>query len=215
MSSIDAMELARHFESQTVRNCFNEEVMKEYVKELEKQLGKERSDNYGIKEPLIHGPFPLIWSDGQCLPIGNGPKNDEQDCKDSCMRKPSCNAINFSEATKDCEHRACPIPIPSPTLKVDGYAGYSVTAPRKETASSLCTLDRSCPMKNTRSIGNGIKELTNVLSWVECACACKEFDECAFWTWTYLKNCYLKNKEGEELRKQNGFYSGSVNCCKK
>ena len=49
MSSIDAMELARHFESQTVRNCFNEEVMKEYVKELEKQLGKERSDNYGIK----------------------------------------------------------------------------------------------------------------------------------------------------------------------
>merc|ERR1719186_1712489 len=73
-------------------------------------------------------PYVNIWSDSQCPNIGTGPINGNlEDCKKSCIEKPSCTAMNFSPSY--CVLRACKLPIPEPSSKYGNYKGYSLIDP--------------------------------------------------------------------------------------
>merc|ERR1719186_1246475 len=70
-------------------------------------------------------PYVNIWTDSQCPNIGTGPINGNlEDCKKSCIEKPSCTAMNFSPSY--CVLRACKLPIPEPSSKYGNYKGYSL-----------------------------------------------------------------------------------------
>jgi len=105
----------------------------------------------------------------------------------------------------------------SPTLETETSKAvepaHSTEGPLPLPAASISSLALSCPRENIRSLGNDIITLINVDTWMGCACACRDYDGCIFWTWTWIGDCFLKDGEGEEIREEAGFYSGSDHCC--
>ncbi|CAL4134371.1 unnamed protein product, partial [Meganyctiphanes norvegica] len=71
------------------------------------------------------GPHGKIWTDSQCTRLGWHSSNDLMDCMDKCSQHPDCYAFNYRDG-KDCFLRNCPLPIPEPSLELDGYNGYSL-----------------------------------------------------------------------------------------
>ena len=79
-----------------------------------------------IKSLVIwNGPTEHIWSDGQCQNIGRDNYYSLDQCKNACLEKTGCTAINRRHGN-DCVFRACTQPVPDPAWKKNGYNGYYV-----------------------------------------------------------------------------------------
>ena len=72
------------------------------------------------------GPTENIWSDDQCPNHGIGNNANLDRCKNSCLQKAGCTAINYSPGTA-CVLRACTQPVPAPTWQYNDYNGYYVS----------------------------------------------------------------------------------------
>lgn len=90
-----------------------------------------------LEDTALHGltvrphwslPLSSIWQDAQCSNLGNHANMNLAWCQDLCEDAYTCNAINYSPASDDCILRACPHPIPQPTLSKPGYFGYHLQA---------------------------------------------------------------------------------------
>ena len=73
-----------------------------------------------------NGPTATIWLDDQCSNIGSGGQLNLEDCKNACLGKPGCNAINFLQNI-NCALRKCPQPVPDPQGQSDRYKGYFIS----------------------------------------------------------------------------------------
>ena len=119
---------AIHFSPKSPKDC----VLRACPKPVPKPTWKHKNyKGYTVirypgynTRPLTKGPFDKIWTTKQCPHIGVGTTDENlQHCKHACHLNPRCNAVTFS--SKDCGLRACPWPIPKPTLELKGYKGYS------------------------------------------------------------------------------------------
>ena len=62
--------------------------------------------------------------------------------------------------------------------------------------------------------GNDLKQISNIPSAQECACACRNHDRCLFFTWNGHTNvCYLKDSDKGRTGSHSQAFSGSLFCC--
>ena len=70
-----------------------------------------------------------------------------------------------------------------------------------------------CIEKGLDYHGNDLKQVRTPSAEV-CACRCKDYDDCRFFTWhSHDKTCYLKSSDQGRMLSKEYSYSGSKDCC--
>ena len=66
-------------------------------------------------------------------------------------------------------------------------------------------------------VGNDLKQV-KTSSADMCACRCKEYDGCRFFSWhsdgsQVAETCFLKSSDGDRIIREDYVYVGSRDCC--
>jgi len=69
------------------------------------------------------------FSDSECPNLGVM-SNDLQGCKDACLRRTNCTAVNYNAVTTTCVLRGCKIPVKGPSSNNhDDFDGFWLSSP--------------------------------------------------------------------------------------
>ena len=90
------------------------------------------------------------FNDSQCANVGHSQQQTVTACQVACLQQPRCNAVNYDESANGCVLRACPLPIPLPSLSGFGPSwsawSWNGTAPRGGSAAEVQVWSR--PLAN-------------------------------------------------------------------
>ena len=73
----------------------------------------------------------MIWTNDECPNIGSDDSNSLDKCKQSCLDKNGCTAINYKDGV-NCVLRQCTEPVPNPSWSLNGYEGHYLTKGTKK-----------------------------------------------------------------------------------
>ena len=100
---------------------------------------------HSLLPPPGFSVFHKVWSDDQCIKVGQQEDAAPADCARTCLVLPACNAFSWTQTSRACTLRACR-PIQPPLLDVEGTVGYATCMRKIERKSkSSAPLHRCSP----------------------------------------------------------------------